>query len=103
MFLFTVQGAEDRRQKFHFCRLSFAVNVMLNLSIIDAETETKEAVFKGIWKLKNHARFDSGFLFSLEYILHLSISVHRHVTRPKSFWVESNNWNGNKTCSELLC
>ena len=29
----TVQRAEDRRQKFHFCRLAFAVNVMLNLSI----------------------------------------------------------------------
>ena len=28
----TVQKAEDRRQKFHFCRLPFAVNVMLNLS-----------------------------------------------------------------------
>ncbi len=28
----TVQGAEDRRQKFYFCRLPFAVNVMLNLS-----------------------------------------------------------------------
>ena len=28
----TVQRAEDRRQKFHFCRLPFAVNVMLNLS-----------------------------------------------------------------------
>ena len=28
----TVQGAEDRQQKFHFCRLPFAVNVMLNLS-----------------------------------------------------------------------
>ena len=27
-----IQGAEDRRQKFHFCRLPFAVNVMLNLS-----------------------------------------------------------------------
>ena len=26
----TVQRAEDRRQKFHFCRLPFAVNVMLN-------------------------------------------------------------------------
>ena len=30
----TVQGAEDRRQKFHFCRLPVAVNVMLNLSIL---------------------------------------------------------------------
>ena len=30
----TVQRAEDRGQKFHFCRLPFAVNVMLNLSII---------------------------------------------------------------------
>ena len=29
----TVQRAEDRRQKFHFCRLPSAVNVMLNLSI----------------------------------------------------------------------
>ena len=29
----TVQGAEDRRQKFNFCRLPFAVNVMLKLSI----------------------------------------------------------------------
>ena len=28
----TVQTAEDRRQKFHFCCLTFAVNVMLNLS-----------------------------------------------------------------------
>ena len=28
----TVQRAEDRRQKFHFCRLPFAINVMLNLS-----------------------------------------------------------------------
>ena len=28
----TAQRAEDRRQKFHFCHLPFAVNVMLNLS-----------------------------------------------------------------------
>ena len=28
----TVQGAEDRRQKFHFCPLLFAINAMLNLS-----------------------------------------------------------------------
>ena len=28
----TVQKAEDRRQKFYFCRLPFAVNVKLNLS-----------------------------------------------------------------------
>ena len=28
----TIQRAEDRRQKFHFCRLPFAVNVELNLS-----------------------------------------------------------------------
>ena len=31
----TVQRAENRRQKFHFCRLPFVVNVMLNLSIVD--------------------------------------------------------------------
>ena len=30
----TVQRAEDRRQKFYFCRLPFAVNVKLNLSIM---------------------------------------------------------------------
>ena len=33
----TLQRAKDRRQKFHFCRLSFGVrprNVKLNLSII---------------------------------------------------------------------
>ena len=29
----TVQRAEDRREKFYFCRLPFAVNVKLNLSI----------------------------------------------------------------------
>ena len=28
----TVQRAEDRRQKFYFCRLTFAINVKLNLS-----------------------------------------------------------------------
>ena len=33
LLLFTAQRAEDRREKFHFCRLPFAVNVMLNLSI----------------------------------------------------------------------
>ena len=31
----TVQRAGDGRQKFHFCRLPFAVNVMLNLSNIE--------------------------------------------------------------------
>ena len=30
----TVQRAEDRRRKFYFCRLPFAVNVKLNLSIV---------------------------------------------------------------------
>ena len=33
-FYSTVQRAEDRRQKFHFGLLAFAVSVMLNLSII---------------------------------------------------------------------
>ena len=35
----TVQRAEDRRQKFHFCRLLFAVNVMLNLSNNEQQTQ----------------------------------------------------------------
>ena len=30
----TVQRAEDRRKKFYFCRLPFAVNVKLNLSTV---------------------------------------------------------------------
>ena len=30
----TVQTDEDRQQKYHFCRLLFAVNFMLNLSIM---------------------------------------------------------------------
>ena len=30
----TVQRAEDGRQKFYFCRLPFAVNAKLNLSIM---------------------------------------------------------------------
>ena len=42
----TVQGAEDRRQKFHFCRLPFAVNVMLNLSIIYLEPVEEYSVGK---------------------------------------------------------
>ena len=32
-FHFTVLTVEDRRPKVHFCRLPFAVNVLLNLSI----------------------------------------------------------------------
>ena len=34
----TVQRAEDRQQKLHFCRLQFAVKVMLNLSIMTSVT-----------------------------------------------------------------
>ena len=35
----TVQRAEDRRQKFYFCRLPFAVNVKLNLSIREVKLD----------------------------------------------------------------
>ena len=35
-----VQRAEDRRQEFYFCRLPFAVNVKLNLSINKAKRES---------------------------------------------------------------
>ena len=34
--ILSVQRAEDRRQKFHFCRLLFAVNVMHNLSNVNS-------------------------------------------------------------------
>ena len=40
----TVQRAEDRRQKFNFCCLPFAVNVMLNLSNISRMVESGERV-----------------------------------------------------------
>ena len=37
----TVQRAEDRRQKFYFCRLPFAVNVKLNFSLYCLELGLK--------------------------------------------------------------
>ena len=48
----TVQRAEDRRQKFYFCRLPFAVNVKLNLSIV--------ALFHFLW-FRNASRADERF------------------------------------------
>ena len=42
-----VQRAEDRRQKFYFCRLPFAVNVKLNLSI---ESKDKSALLQPVDK-----------------------------------------------------
>ena len=44
----TVQRAEDRRQKFYFCRLPFAVKVKLNLSINEIKQYGK-ASFQ-LWK-----------------------------------------------------
>ena len=44
----TVQRAEDRRQKFHFCRLPFAVNVMLNLSNETQQTASTVVVITQI-------------------------------------------------------
>ena len=43
-----VQRAEERRQKFYFCRLPFAVNVKLNLSIhcFDVVSTTSEFIAK---------------------------------------------------------
>ena len=35
----TIQRAEDRRQKFYFCRLSFAVSFKLNLSNVGIRQE----------------------------------------------------------------
>ena len=42
----TLQRAEDRRQKFYFCRLPFAVNVKLNLSIKKTTTVTATATWR---------------------------------------------------------
>ena len=46
----TVQRAEDRRQKFYFCGLPFAVNVKLNLSIF-ASAHTASTVFVAFWSV----------------------------------------------------
>ena len=42
----TVQRVEDRRQKFHFCRLPFAVNVVnlsINFRCADFNTDSADA------------------------------------------------------------
>ena len=57
----TVQGAEDKRLKFHFCRLPFAVNVMLNLSNVIQysyvvrfnERTTIKILFGAKWSVRN--------------------------------------------------
>ena len=41
LFRSTVHTAEERRQKFPFCRFPFAVNVMLNVSFL-----SQDAVYK---------------------------------------------------------
>ena len=41
----TIQRAEDRRQKFYFCRLQFDVNVKLNLSIFEISSGTENRGF----------------------------------------------------------
>ena len=44
----TVQRAEDRRQKFYFCRLPFAVNVKLSLSISRNNAGIRDTVIKPV-------------------------------------------------------
>ena len=46
-----VQRAEDRREKFYFCRLPFAVNVKLNLYI----KEKTEGIVVVVVKLRQRA------------------------------------------------
>ena len=68
----TVQRAEDRRQKFHFCRLPFAVNVMLNLSKVCFQL-TRSVLFN--WNMDNFkfhflslGQFESWHLFIYFYL-----------------------------------
>ena len=42
----TVQRAEDRHEKFRFCLLPFAVNAMLNTSLISLSPLAKETKLK---------------------------------------------------------
>ena len=47
----TVQWAEDRRQKFYFCRLTLAVNVKLNLSNVKLNlSNVKLNLLNNTWK-----------------------------------------------------
>ena len=72
----TVQRAEDRRQKFYFCRLLFAVNVKLNLSN-DYTTDTQ----KQGWAAKSHPRnVVPAYIFDTVYIGYTSISANFHLS-----------------------
>ena len=60
-FDFTVQRAEDRRQKFYFCRLPFAVNFKLNLSIpenLPLSDAEKSVLSKGLNFVPISKKFD---------------------------------------------
>ena len=82
----TVQRAEDRGQKFYFCRrLSFPVDVKLNLSIISDNTE------RGILKLTRcscrkksewNGKFISKGTLNTKQNLHLSWSVLLPIVKP---------------------
>ena len=61
----TGQRAEDRRQKFYFCGLPFAVNVKLNLSIIKI--------------IPRKRVLDAGQLFSSSHVQNDRPSLHRKI------------------------
>ena len=46
----TVQRTRDGRQKFHFCRLPFSVNVMLNLSTVSVLLPLIGGPFDDFWR-----------------------------------------------------
>ena len=77
----TVQRAENRWQKFHFCRLPFAVNVMLNVSIDRCitgeerrENGTTEASGRLVLKQKN---MDYNFVFEVSPLCTLGLCYRR--------------------------
>ena len=64
-FYCTVERAEDRRQKFHFCRLPFAVNVMLNLSKFTGQRKELKTVKANLTATRNQM---AGILYQVRHI-----------------------------------
>ena len=83
-FDYTVQSAEDRRQKFHFCRLPFVVNVMLKLSNI-------WTLVWGIFDQNQNNNFNKAYFV-----------LARHATKIGSFHFTARSTNGWKLPPKVM-
>ena len=96
-FNFTLQRAEDRRRKFHFCRLPFAVNVMLNLSNVDSRpsiwfrhVDDTFALFDNVASATRFLQYlntrhpNINFTIEFEEIPFLDVRVKRNLNTVKS-------------------